>query len=284
MSWYYAEAGRQVGPVEDAALDDLVRRGVVRDDTLVWREGMANWMPHGSARPPQPAAAAPPPAAAPAGGSEMRYCSECGRPFPAYELSMAGNASVCAGCRPVVMQRSAPAQPFAYAQAPQYAQPGAYPAAGARRYGGFWIRFLARIIDGIIVACGSFIIQLPLRILLGIGGAGLVVSRDPGAAIAALPLIMGAIGISFFVQMAIAIIYEVYFVSTRGATPGKMALGLKIIRADGGPLSAAQATGRYFAMWVSNLTFLIGYIIAGFDTEKRSLHDRICDTRVVYGR
>ncbi len=57
MSWYYADAGRQVGPVEETALDDLVRAGVVRDDTLVWREGMANWQPHGSARGPKPAAA-----------------------------------------------------------------------------------------------------------------------------------------------------------------------------------------------------------------------------------
>ena len=43
MTWYYADAGRQVGPVEEAALDDLVRAGVVRDDTLVWRDGMPNW-------------------------------------------------------------------------------------------------------------------------------------------------------------------------------------------------------------------------------------------------
>ena len=43
MKWYYAEGGKQIGPVEESALDDLVRQGVVRDDTLVWREGMAAW-------------------------------------------------------------------------------------------------------------------------------------------------------------------------------------------------------------------------------------------------
>jgi hypothetical protein len=41
------------------------------------------------------------------------------------------------------------------------------------------------------------------------------------------------------------------------------------------------SVGRYFAKMLSSLTLLIGYIIAAFDEEKRSLHDRICNTRVV---
>ena len=50
MTWYYADGGRQVGPVEESALDDLVKAGVVRDDTLVWRDGMPNWQPHAAVR------------------------------------------------------------------------------------------------------------------------------------------------------------------------------------------------------------------------------------------
>jgi len=51
MSWYYAEGGKQMGPVEESVLDGLVGAGIVRDDTLVWREGMAAWQPHaGNAR------------------------------------------------------------------------------------------------------------------------------------------------------------------------------------------------------------------------------------------
>ena len=66
MKWYYAEGGKQIGPVEESALDDLVRQGVVRDDTLVWREGMAAWQRHfavrgGSSPNPSPGSAAPPP-------------------------------------------------------------------------------------------------------------------------------------------------------------------------------------------------------------------------------
>jgi uncharacterized RDD family membrane protein YckC len=63
-----------------------------------------------------------------------------------------------------------------------------------------------------------------------------------------------------------------------------MALGLKVTRADGGPISAGLAAGRFFAKYLSFLTFCIGFLIAAFDREKRSLHDHICQTRVVFGR
>ena len=56
-----------------------------------------------------------------------------------------------------------------------------------------------------------------------------------------------------------------------------------MIRVDGGRITAGLAIGRYFAKnWLNLFTLLIGYIIAAFDDEKRALHDRICDTRVVY--
>jgi len=95
-------------------------------------------------------------------------------------------------------------------------------------------------------------------------------------------MLMGAIGLSFLIQIAISIAYEVYFLTTRGATIGKMALGLRVVRADGGPISMGLAVGRFFAMILSSFIFMIGYIMAAFDLEKRALHDRLCDTRVIY--
>jgi hypothetical protein len=50
MDWYYAESGQQRGPVDESGFADLVRNGKVRDDTLVWREGMAQWQPFGVVR------------------------------------------------------------------------------------------------------------------------------------------------------------------------------------------------------------------------------------------
>ena len=60
-----------------------------------------------------------------------------------------------------------------------------------------------------------------------------------------------------------------------------MALKLRIVRPDGSPLTYARAFGRHWGKFLSSITLLIGYIIAAFDSEKRALHDRICDTRVV---
>jgi hypothetical protein len=62
MHWYYLLNGQRQGPVDDAGLELLVRQGTVQDDTLVWREGLAEWQPYGSVK-PKPAA--PPPQAPP---------------------------------------------------------------------------------------------------------------------------------------------------------------------------------------------------------------------------
>jgi uncharacterized RDD family membrane protein YckC len=60
-----------------------------------------------------------------------------------------------------------------------------------------------------------------------------------------------------------------------------MALDLKVVRSDGGPVSLGRAVGRYFAKILSGVILLIGYIMAGFDAQKRALHDMLCDTRVI---
>ena len=270
MAWYYAEADQQKGPVDESSLDELVRQGVVRDDTLVWREGMASWQPHASVRgsgvPPLPDQSS----------TGSRYCSECGRPFPGNELFPVGSALVCANCRPTVMQR----MPQTAWTPPAY-QPAT---AGVRRYGGFWIRFIARVIDSLIVGFVATIIRLPLVAMLGIRARDFGRIADPADILTAMPGLMSLFGLSFVIQVALALGYEMYFLSSKGATPGKMAVGLKVIRADGGPISPGLAAGRYFGLWLSAIIFWIGYIIAGFDPEKRALHDRICETRVVYGK
>ena len=61
MQWYYLVQGQRQGPVEDSDLETLVRQGIVRDDTLVWREGLADWQPFGAVK-PKPEHAPPPPA------------------------------------------------------------------------------------------------------------------------------------------------------------------------------------------------------------------------------
>jgi uncharacterized RDD family membrane protein YckC len=252
MKWFYADSGRQLGPVDEAGLEELARTGVVRGDTLVWHEGMTSWLPYGTVRgiPPIPNM----PIATPG------FCSECGRPFTPDQLVTVGNATVCATCKPVYLQR--------------LREGGVV--VGARRYAGFWIRFVARVIDSAILGVIALIIGLPLAMT-----ASLTPSRIENPSLA---LFTGLGGMISLLQFAVQIGYEVYFVSTRGGTPGKLVLGLKIIRADGSPVPAGLAAGRYLAQILSAIILMIGYIMAAFDGQKRALHDRICETRVIHTR
>ena len=206
MNWYYAAGGQQLGPVDEARLQELVHAGVVNAETLVWREGLDGWKPYSNA---------------------------------------------VGGAPPI------------------------------QRYGGFWIRFVARVIDGIILAVVGTIIRIPFLFMVGGVGISLGDNPNPAQVMTALPAILSGVALLILISVAVNVFYEAYFLSTRGATPGKMALGLKVIRADGGPVTAGLAVGRYFASILSGLTLCIGYIIAGFDAQKRSLHDHICSTRVI---
>lgn len=76
-------------------------------------------------------------------------------------------------------------------------------------------------------------------------------------------------------------IYTIFFNGRYGATPGKMACKLRVVTADGQPIGYGRATGRFFAEILSGIICNIGYIIAAFDDQKRSLHDHICSTRVI---
>ncbi len=250
-NWYYAAGGKQAGPVTEEQLDSLVSSGVVRADTLVWHEGLTEWQSYGAARPEAPL---PPiePAATPAA---TRFCTECGQPRLERELVTFGNRLVCYACKDAFAQR--------------LREQGGL--SKGFQYAGFWIRFLARLLDGLIL----YIVILPVTLLL-LGRSAFTRTEDlPSAADAALHVVL------IVFQISLSAAYEVWFLTRYGATPGKMVIGKKVVTADGAPLSIGRALGRYFATWLSYFTLMIGFIMAAFDEEKRALHDRICDTRVV---
>lgn len=61
-----------------------------------------------------------------------------------------------------------------------------------------------------------------------------------------------------------------------------MIFGLKVVTSEGGKVTYLRALARFLSEILSYLLLMLGYIMAAFDDEKRTLHDRICDTRVVY--
>jgi uncharacterized RDD family membrane protein YckC len=255
MNWYYVDAGQQAGPVDDARLAELERSGKIQADTLVWHEGMTDWQAYGSARGgAAPAAAAPPPAAAPVAGAAEGVCAECNGVFNLQDMIRHGNLYVCAKCKPVFMQKLAE---------------GARLGAGALSYAGFWTRFAAVFLDGLIL----WVVNTAINLAAGLGA--FQTNRGPGNGFPAIFVLV------FFLQIAIALSYETVMIGKYGATLGKMACKIKVVTPDGGKVSYMRALGRYFAKFLSGILCAIGYIIAAFDDEKRALHDRICNTRVV---
>jgi uncharacterized RDD family membrane protein YckC len=85
------------------------------------------------------------------------------------------------------------------------------------------------------------------------------------------------------ISLVIWLAYEVILIAKYGATLGKMACRIKVVTADGGPISYPRSFFRYLAKILSGFACWIGYIIAFFDgPQNRALHDHICNTRVVY--
>ena len=131
-------------------------------------------------------------------------------------------------------------------------------------YGGFWIRLVAYIIDAILLS----IVVGVLASLLGFNMMETDWERyDP-----TINLLSFVIGWLYFALMES---------SERGATVGKMALGLRVVTSNGQRLSFMNATGRYFAKILSAIILGIGFLMIAFTDKKRGLHDMIASTLVI---
>lgn len=247
MDWYYQEDGVQVGPLTEDEFDVRVKVGRVGPDTMVWNETMSAWQAFDAVRRGVEAARSP------FGGSPVLACSQCLRQFPQSEMIQFQNSWICASCKPLFFQR--------------IKEGGAV--AGTYEYGQFWPRFAAKLVDGLLLGL-VYGIFFTLNIVMAI-------------AFPDQPVLQGVVTmLAYIVYFAVAVGYNAYFLPRYGATPGKMALGLKVINADtGDSVGAPKAVARYFAEILSGMICYVGYFMALFDDQRRTLHDRLCNTLVV---
>lgn len=186
------------------------------------------------------------------------YCSKCG-------ALMADGAMFCSAC----------GQSFSTAAvARPYPQAAAVPRV---EYGGFWLRFLAYLIDGAVLMIGICVVAIPLVFLTGLGTFLSEIHpeedwNDTG--------VWAIIALFFLFATASLVITWLYHAlmecSEWQATVGKKALGLVVTDMDGRRVSFGRATGRHFAKIVTNMIpAFIGYIMAGFTDKKQALHDMI---------
>jgi len=188
-------------------------------------------------------------------------CARCKREFAQSDLVQIAGNWVCGECKPAYLS-----QVLAAGTA----------GASSLEYAGVGIRFGARVIDG-------GVLLVPFSVLAAFVIPGF--ARTGGVA----PWLT----LSFVVAVIVsAALYEVLMLRYRGATVGKLACGVKVVRPDGGGLGWGVSFGRFF-MWnvvtngipyVNFVLMLVSTIMVGMDNESRALHDRVCDTRVIRTR
>ena len=203
------------------------------------------------------------------------YCNKCGSPN-------AANAQFCGRCG-AGLNPAGSAAPGATPAATPFPAAGPVPAASTPtgsavaqagvRYGGFWIRVVAAIIDAIIVG----VVLAPLKAIFGLGS--LVAPGFHGPL--ALPYLIFGGGSFALLKLGANWIYEALMESSSyQATLGKMVFGMKVTDLYGNRISFARATGRHFAKILSLVILCIGFIMVGLTERKQGLHDMIAGTLV----
>jgi len=133
-------------------------------------------------------------------------------------------------------------------------------------YVGFWPRVGATLIDSILL------IAVTSPFLLAIYGDAYFA---PDVAMIQGPA-------DFLISYAFPAVAVIVFWSAKQATPGKMAIGAKIVDASTGHApTTGQVVGRYFAYYLSIIVVFLGFIWVAFDDRKQGWHDKLAGTVVV---
>ncbi len=263
-NWYYADAERQrQGPLSADELAQRFHQGKLRLDTLVWRDGMAEWQPlrdftaelalHQTPAetfytPVEPAAAGTPAGpAAPVFGESGDAASAVGSPYAPPSAALTSDEAFYAG--------------------------------GEVVYAGFWKRVAAYMIDAMVIGVATQIVQLVVMgLFFGLNASSMTNPETMFSSGAGILFVLAL----YLVPLAMnAAYYAAFHASSKQATLGKMAVGIKVVRTDGTRISLARGVGRFFAAMLSGLTLGIGFLMAAFTERKQGLHDMICDTLVV---
>jgi len=134
-------------------------------------------------------------------------------------------------------------------------------------YVGFWPRVLASVIDTILICVVTF----PLLRLI----YGPTYFEQSGKHWIAGPA-------DFLISWVFPALAVVLFWLYREATPGKMAIGARVVDAEtGGVLSVGQAIGRYLGYYASIIPCFLGVVWVAFDPKRQGWHDKLASTVVI---
>jgi len=224
-------------------------------------------------------------------------CTGCLKLFKEDEVSRVGDRVLCQSCQESMQAKAQ--VPSASGARPPYGIPFKKPSLD---FAGFWIRVGAYAVDAVILALVWHFALSPIFIKIGSSmmaesTAPLTMSQDPSLSEAEqMEEMMNQMANAFgqmsekmavwvwAVQLVGIILVAGYFTFLEGGpgqTVGKKALGLRVVTPEGERVGYLKAFARFIGKIISTVILGIGFLLAAFDSEKRTLHDRMCDTRVI---
>lgn len=155
----------------------------------------------------------------------------------------------------------------------------------SHNYAGFWFRFFATLIDGLVITTASAVITSIVGVILAVSfgiSLKLLPDRESEAAAASLAIILNW----FILLFSNFMVHWLYFAfmesSAQRATVGKLACGIVVIDESGVPLTFAQATGRHFAkVFITSATLGVGFLMCVWTQKQQCIHDKIANCVVV---
>jgi len=145
---------------------------------------------------------------------------------------------------------------------------------------GFWIRFLAILVDGIISSVLAWIIGIIINDNTQ-QSFNQSVTQSPDEVAVSFENVMSTSDI--IANLIYIIVFIIIFTASQfRGSPGKLLCRIQVVNPDMSQIGIGKSIGRYFAYILSGFIFSIGFMMAGWTKNKRALHDMICNTRVVY--
>ena len=207
----------------------------------------------------------------------MMICPQCGRDNPA-------DVYYCQACATPLMPAQQPGAPGYYGYPPQQSQ-AAYPGYEPTHYASIGRRFLAALIDGIILGIPIGIISSVLSAMMAvrvIHRSSRDTSFNPGLAADAIGTFFAGFGIIMIISFLLTWAYFALMESSGWqGTIGKKIMDIRVTDLAGGKISVGRATARLAVKAFLSGWFLIGYIMAFFTRRKQALHDLIAGTLVL---
>jgi uncharacterized RDD family membrane protein YckC len=140
-------------------------------------------------------------------------------------------------------------------------------------FAGFWLRAVAYLIDTVFIS-------LVFGLIASFYPSTFI--KFPGAASISLTSLPQLTPIAFAITITATWFYYTMFeASIWQATPGKRVMRLYVADLNGQRVTFARAAARNFAKMISSLTFLVGYLVAGFTEKKQALHDILASCLVL---